>query len=84
MNSNLKSLRLANGLPIAAVAVRARVGTGTIIAIERHGHNPTFPTKEKLAKALGVDVRRIWPSGDQPDHADSDVMQKARTRCRQT
>lgn len=67
MDSILKSIRLANGLPIAAVAVRARVGTGTIIAIERHGHVPTLPTKEKLAKALGVDVRRIWPSDDQSD-----------------
>ena len=62
MNSKLKEIRSHLGLPIAAVAVRARVGTGTIIAIERHGHNPTLPTKEKLAKALGVSAEIIWPA----------------------
>ncbi|WHZ27616.1 MAG: hypothetical protein OJF51_002413 [Nitrospira sp.] len=67
MDSKLRSIRLANGLPIAAVAVRARVGAGTIIAIERHGHVPTLPTKEKLARALGVDVPSLWPSGEQSD-----------------
>ena len=65
VTSKLKALRLKNGLPIMAIAVRAGVGAGTIVAIERHGHNPTLPTKEKLARALGVDVRKIWPTGDQ-------------------
>ncbi|MBX3325174.1 MAG: helix-turn-helix transcriptional regulator [Nitrospira sp.] len=64
-DSILKSIRLAQGLPIAAVAVRARVGPGTIIAVERHGHVPTLQTKQKLAKALGVDVSKIWPLGNQ-------------------
>lgn len=67
MESTLKSIRLARGLPIAAVAVRARVGPGTIIAIERHGHVPTVPTKEKLARALGVAVRKIWPCDDRTE-----------------
>lgn len=66
MKSKLKEIRIGSGLPIAAVAVRARVGTGTIIAIERHGHIPTLPTKEKLARALGREVHEVWP-GDESD-----------------
>lgn len=67
MGSMLKSIRIANGLPIAAIAVRARVSPGTIIAIERHGHVPTYQTKVKLARAFNVDVSKIWPGSDQSD-----------------
>lgn len=61
----LRLIRHKQGLPIAAIAVRSRVAPATISLIERHGHNPTLSTKEKLAKALGVDVRKIWPTTDQ-------------------
>ena len=58
----LKTLRLEKGFPIALVAVNARVGTSTIVMIERYGHNPRVETKQKLAAALGVSVEAIWPS----------------------
>ena len=68
MNDNaLRALRTRLRLPIAAVAVRAKVGTATITMIERYGHEPRPETKERLARALGVEVQQIWPSGDQPD-----------------
>jgi transcriptional regulator with XRE-family HTH domain len=67
MNSTLRDLRIQKGWPIAAVAVRARVGTGTIIMIERHGHTPKIETQQKLARALGVDVRTIWPGSNESD-----------------
>lgn len=63
----LREIRLSKGMPIAAVAVRARVGTSTIVMIERHGHRPRHETKEKLARALGVDMRKIWPADEQSD-----------------
>lgn len=63
--TNLKTLRLERGLPIVAVAVRAKVGTSTIVAIERHGHIPRIETQEKLARALGVTTNTLWPDGDQ-------------------
>lgn len=58
----LKAIRSKKGLPIIAVAVRAHVGTGTIVAIEKHGHNPRLETKQRLADALGVSVESIWPA----------------------
>ena len=61
MTHNLKIVRTERGLPIAAVAVKARVGTGTIVMIERYGHVPRPDTKERIAAALGVDVAAIWP-----------------------
>ena len=67
MNANaLRALRTHMRLPIAAVAVRAKVGTATITMIERYGHEPRPETKERLARALGVDVQQIWPSGGRP------------------
>ncbi len=67
MNANaLKNLRAQCGLSNAAVAVRARVGTATITMIERYGYHPRPETKQRIAAALGVDVREIWPSDDQP------------------
>lgn len=69
MNSMLKSIRLAKGLPIVAVAVRARVGSGTIIAIEKHGHTPTPQTKHKIASALGVETAAIWPNDRGDGHS---------------
>ncbi|NOT95737.1 MAG: helix-turn-helix transcriptional regulator [Nitrospira sp.] len=65
----LKSIRTKKGLPIAAVAVRARMGTGTIIMIERHGHNPRPETKQRLAAALGVSVESIWPTSEERQRA---------------
>lgn len=64
MTNILKAIRSEMGLPIAAIAVRAKVGTATIVAIERHGHNPRLETKQRLADALGVAVERIWPAAD--------------------
>lgn len=60
----LRSIRLDRGLAIAAVAVRARVASGTIITIEKYGHNPRSETKQRLADALGVAVEQIWPTAD--------------------
>lgn len=65
LNSRLKQLRTSRGLPIIAVSVRAGVGPGTIVAVERHGHTPRPETKEKIAAALGVEVREIWPDAIQ-------------------
>lgn len=60
----LRSIRLERHLAIAAVAVRARVGSGTIITIEKYGHNPRPETKQRLAAALGVTVEQIWPTSE--------------------
>lgn len=68
MNANaLRALRTKMSLPIAAVAVRAKVGTATITMIERYGHEPRPETKERLARALGVDVEQIWPDANRSD-----------------
>ena len=64
----LRSIRLDRGLAIAAVAVRARVASGTIITIEKYGHNPRPETKQRLAAALGVEVEAIWPASEEHQH----------------
>lgn len=61
MTSRLRTIRLKQGLAIGAVAVRARVGPGTILLIEKYGHMPRLDTQQKIARALGVEVGVIWP-----------------------
>ncbi len=57
----LRSLRLARGLPQAALAVQAGCSPTTVLIIEGWGHVPSPPVRQRLAAALGVDVREIWP-----------------------
>lgn len=67
MTNVLKAVRINKGLPIAAVAVRARVGTATITMIEKYGHEPRPDTKARIATALAVSVEAIWPTADCKD-----------------
>ena len=68
INANaLRALRTQRKLSMAAIAVRAKVGTATLTMIERYGHEPRPETKERLARALGVDVQQIWPAGGRLD-----------------
>jgi transcriptional regulator with XRE-family HTH domain len=57
----LRRLRLARGLPQAGLAVQAGCSPTTVLIVERWGHVPSPPVRQRLAAALGVDVREIWP-----------------------
>jgi transcriptional regulator with XRE-family HTH domain len=57
----LRRLRLARDLPQAGLAVRAGCSPTTVLIIERWGHVPSPAVRQRLAAALGVDVREIWP-----------------------
>ena len=63
----LKAVRLQRGMALAEIAARGRIGTATLTAVERYGHEPRLDTKERIATALGVEVQAIWTSADQPD-----------------
>jgi transcriptional regulator with XRE-family HTH domain len=65
--NNLRALRLQRGKSLAELAVSGKFGTATLTMIERYGHEPRPETKERIAKALGVDVGNIWPTGNQSD-----------------
>jgi DNA-binding XRE family transcriptional regulator len=57
----LRRLRLARGLPQAGLAVQAGCSPTTVLIVERWGHVPSLPVRQRLAAALSVDVREIWP-----------------------
>jgi DNA-binding XRE family transcriptional regulator len=57
----LRRLRLACGLPQAGLAVQAGCSPTTVLIIERWGHGPSPPVRQRLAAALGVDAQEIWP-----------------------
>ena len=53
--------RHRRGLSQMAIAVRARCSPATLVAIEKHGFRPCRLTQRRIAKALGVGIRALWP-----------------------
>jgi DNA-binding XRE family transcriptional regulator len=62
----LRELREAAGLAQAGLAVQAGCSPTTVLIIERWGHVPSAPVRQRLAAALGVDVLEIWPCEERP------------------
>ena len=59
--NNLKQLRQAKRLAQYGLAALARTSPSTIVAAERWGYLPSLVVRLRLAKALQVEVRDIWP-----------------------
>lgn len=59
----LRDLRAAKGWTQIKLAVRANVAPGTIAFAERDERYPDLIRRERIARALGVDRREIWPEG---------------------
>lgn len=58
----LRQLRLKLGLTQVELAKRSGVGQALISIIETHRRpNPAWSTAHKLARALGVDPRELFP-----------------------
>lgn len=59
--TNLRSLREERGLTQKEVAEAAGIRQPHLSKLERGLHDPQMRTATKLARALGVEVREIWP-----------------------
>lgn len=62
--NRLRELREARGLAGWGVATAARVSPSLVSAIERWNYLPKERTRRKIADALGVTERDIWPNLD--------------------
>ena len=58
--SPVKEARTALGLRLIDVAEQAGMSVSHISMIE-HGYTPAKASREKLAKALGVEPTQLWP-----------------------
>jgi transcriptional regulator with XRE-family HTH domain len=56
---NVRSARVASGLSLDALAARAEVSKGALVALESGRGNPTFTTLVRLADALGRSVSSL-------------------------
>lgn len=61
--SILRDLRIASGRNQVKLSVDAGVSLNTISFAERDERVPLELTQEKIARALGVHRRYIWPNG---------------------
>jgi transcriptional regulator with XRE-family HTH domain len=57
----LRDLRVGKGWSQTKLAVKARVSIGTISFAEQDKRHPLELVQERIAKALGVERREIWP-----------------------
>ena len=62
---NLKKLRLAKGLSQEKLAEECELHRTYISSVERGERNITIDNMEKLANALGVDIRELLNPDDQ-------------------
>ena len=61
VGQTIRRLREARHLSQVALAKRAKVGRVTLVRIEQGTQDPTVTTLERLAKALRVNVRDLFP-----------------------
>jgi transcriptional regulator with XRE-family HTH domain len=59
--NNLRRLRQDQGLALYGLAALARVSPTTLSGIEKWGYQPTARVRQRIAAALGVTERDIWP-----------------------
>lgn len=62
----LREWRLRRGLSLHALADRAGVSYVTIVRVEQGHMSPTVALLEKLAPALGITVRDLFPVKRRP------------------
>lgn len=58
--NRLKQMRQKAGLSGQGLAVKAKISTATVTAIEKWDHYPSQPTQEKIALALACAPEEIW------------------------
>jgi transcriptional regulator with XRE-family HTH domain len=61
MSILLRHWRAKRGYSVRELATRAGVGYVTVVRIENDQTSPTVAMLEKLAKALGIEVRDFFP-----------------------
>ncbi len=58
--NRLKQMRQKVGLSGQGLAVKAKISTATVTAIEKWNYLPSQPTQEKIALALACTPGEIW------------------------
>src|SRR5436190_779408 len=72
---NVRSIRAAAGLSLDALAKRADVSKGALVALEGGRGNPTFTTLVRLADSLGRPVSSLMDDEREEDLLVVDVAQ---------
>lgn len=61
VGQTIRRLREACGLTQAALAKRAKIGRITLVRIEQGSQDPTASTLGRIARALRVKIRDLFP-----------------------
>lgn len=66
----IRGLRERRGWTVTELARRSRASKQLVSAIERGDRAPSLSTCGRLAKAFGVTLADIFPSGDSSQHPE--------------
>lgn len=81
VGARLKALRIAQGLSVNELAMRAGVSVGTVSQVERNKANPSVRILERLRQALSVPLSALLEADDAPsDPVTGDFVRKAAER----
>lgn len=77
--AHVRALRSARRLSLDALARRAGLAKGTVVAIERRAANPSMGVLCRLAAAFSLDVVTLLAGGAPPPPGDAIERDGART-----
>ncbi len=77
ITNKLRELRQSRGLPVLGLAVKAKVSSATLSAIENWGHTPRLEVQSRIASVLGVSPADIWPVEEVADVAEATATKQA-------
>jgi transcriptional regulator with XRE-family HTH domain len=81
VGARLKALRIAQGLSVNELAMRAGVSVGTVSQVERNKANPSVRILERLRQALVVPLTALLEEDDAvSDPVTGDVVRRAAER----
>ncbi|KND62131.1 putative transcriptional regulator [Candidatus Burkholderia verschuerenii] len=81
VGARLKALRIAHGLSVNELAMRAGVSVGTVSQVERNKANPSVRILEKLRQALEVPLSALLEDDDAvSDPVAGDFVRRAAER----
>lgn len=66
--NNLKRLRKERGLTMMALASQAGTTPTWLTYMERYGHIPGADLRGRIAAALGITEKEIWPDLEEDAH----------------
>lgn len=76
VGENIRNLRLARGMSQEKLALRAGMNTSYLGQVERGEKSPTIVSLEKIAHALGIEIKELFEFASSSNFRDTTFIDK--------